>query len=200
MNRGRKSNSDFQSTFFRNCGVKFVPAFVASSIALAGCADSGAVGPDGQPRSAFERSIGTCMVSVGAGFLADMLLNKHRVGAGTAVGAGLCAVVLAMNNEEDKRRLRESQVAALNSGRDRTDQYVGQDGQARIIRTSVQTTSNPTGLTTHSAPNGDQFVGPCRRTQTDISVQGKGTANLDPEIVCRTAQGNWLPWSDTTSA
>jgi hypothetical protein len=167
-------------------------------ILMSGCA--GAVGPDGQPRSALERSVGTCVVSVGAGVLVDMLTNNKRLGAGTAVGAGLCAVVLAMNNEEDKRRVREAQLAALNAGKDRTDSYVGQDGNQRVIKTSVTPATAPANLKKQVASNGTNFVGPCRRTQTEISVQGKGSASLDPEVVCRTAQGDWLPWSGTASA
>jgi hypothetical protein len=165
---------------------------------VSGCA--GAVGPDGQPRTALERSVGTCIVSVGAGVLVDMLTNKKRLGAGTAVGAGLCAVVLAMNNEEDTRRVRAAQLAALNAGTDRTDTYVGKDGNERTIKTSIQSADTPANLKTQVASDGAKFVGPCRRTQTEISVQGKGNASLDPEVVCRTAQGDWLPWSGTASA
>ena len=167
------------------------------SLSLSGCA--GAVGSDGQPRSALERSVGTCIVSVGAGVLVDMLTNKQRIGAGTAVGAGLCAVVLAMNNEEDKRRVREAQLAALNADTDRTETYVGKDGNERTIKTSVQPASTPTNLTARAASDGTKFVGPCRQTQSEITVQGKGTASLDPEMVCRTAQGDWLPWPGTAS-
>ncbi|HSZ75460.1 MAG TPA: hypothetical protein VK779_11620 [Rhizomicrobium sp.] len=185
---------------FASANLRRLLSLLVTASISASCAGPGAVGPDGQPQTALERSVGTCVVTVGAGLLVDMLTNKRRVGAGTAVGAGLCAVVLAMNNEEDKKRLRESQLAALNSGRDRTDEYVGQDGQDRIIKTSVQTADIPPDLSSHQAPNGDHFVGPCRKTQTEISVQGQGSASLDPEVVCRTAQGNWLPWSGAATA
>lgn len=178
---------------------RYVPAVgVALAFSVAGC--TSAVGPDGQPRSALERSVGTCIVSVGAGVLVDMLTNNKRIGAGTVAGAGLCAVVLAMNNEEDKRRLRESQLAALNANADRTDSYVGQDGNQRTIKTTVAATSAPANLTAQAAASGEKFVGPCRRTQTEISVQGKGSASLDSEVVCRTAQGDWLPWPNKASA
>ncbi|MBV9569930.1 MAG: hypothetical protein JO056_01645 [Alphaproteobacteria bacterium] len=170
---------------------------LVTGLAVSGCA--GTTGSDGKPRSALERSVGTCVLSVGAGVLVDMLTNNKRLGAGTAVGAGLCAVVIAMNNEEDKRRVRESQLAALNAGKDRTDTYVGKDGNTRTIRTSVHPSAAPTDLKAHAAADGTKFVGPCRRTQTEISVQGKGSASLDPEVVCRTAQGDWLPWPGTAT-
>lgn len=173
--------------------------FIAASIILSGCA-SGGLSASGQPRTALERSVGTCLVSVGAGVLVDMLTNHRRIGAGTAVGAGLCAVVLAVNNEADKQRIQQSQQAALNAGKDRTDQYVGDDGNARIIRTSVHPSDAPSDLNARLAPDGSKFVGPCRKAQTEISVQGKGSASLDPETVCRTAQGNWQPWPGAVSA
>lgn len=183
---------------FTQTRTAFAAAMLSLALAVSGCA--GAVGPDGQPRSALERSVGTCIVSVGAGVLVDMLTNKKRLGAGTAVGAGLCAVVLAMNNEEDKRRVHEAQLAALNAGKDRTDSYVGQDGDQRVIKTSVTPAAAPLDLNKKLASDGANFVGPCRRTQTEISVQGKGSASLDAEVVCRTAQGDWLPWPGTASA
>ncbi|HKO20810.1 MAG TPA: hypothetical protein VJU82_18190 [Acidobacteriaceae bacterium] len=175
-----------------------VPAVLTGALLISGCA--GPVGPNGQPRTALERSVGTCLVSVGAGVLVDMLTNNKRLGAGTAVGAGLCAVVLAMNNEEDKRRVHEAQLAALNAGKDGTESYVGQDGDERVIKTSVQPADTPANLDKQVASDGANFVGPCRRAQTEISVQGKGSASLDPEVVCRTAQGDWLPWPGTASA
>ena len=174
-------------------------ALTAAFVALSGCA-SGGLDVTGQPRSALERSVGTCLVSVGAGVLVDMLTNHRRIGAGTAVGAGLCAVVLAVNNEADKQRIRQSQLAALNAGQDRTDQYVGDDGNARVIKTSIHPSNLPSDLNAKLAPDGSKFVGPCRQTQTEISVQGKGSASLDPETVCRTAQGNWQPWPGSVSA
>jgi hypothetical protein len=179
--------------------VKTIATGLAASLLLSACATNGGRDSNGQPQTTFERSIGSCLVTVGAGLLIDMLTNKRRVGVGTAVGVAACAVILVLNNEEDKRRVHESQVAALNAGQDRTDQYVGHDGDARLIKTSVQSTNMPSTPPAQQLPNGDQFVGPCRHTQTTITVQGQGTAALDPDLVCRTAQGNWVSWSSGAS-
>jgi hypothetical protein len=168
----------------------FVSILLVVSLTLAGCA--GAVGPDGKPRSALERSIGTCLVSIGAGILFDMLANKKRIGAGTAVGAGVCAVVLVLNNEEDKQRVRQAELRAYEAGKDSEESYVGQDNRTRFVKVAVHPVDMPTSLNTKAA-DGSSFVGPCRRTQTSVTVQGQGTADLGAEVVCRTNMGDWLP-------
>jgi uncharacterized membrane protein YebE (DUF533 family) len=172
---------------------------LAFALTLSGCASTG----DGS-RTALDRSIGKCALSIGAGAILGALIGaaSGRKGAGTGalVGAGAgtvaCAVILAMNNEQDKARVRAEQAATLNSGHATQETYVGDDGQARTIRTSVEAANIPTAV------NATATASPtiCRRTQTQITVQGKGSATLDPEISCRTAQGDWVPWSGGTSA
>lgn len=181
--------------------VRTVSMLLAATFLVSACATQ-EFGPDGRPlpRTALQKSIGPCLASIGIGLAVDLLLsNKKRPGAGTAVGAGLCAVILIVNNEEDKKRIRESQLAALEAGQNRTDTYVGQDGQARFIKTSVQAEQAPPQMASYPLPNGDRFVGPCRRSQTTISVADKGNADLDADVYCRTAQGNWIAPATGTS-
>jgi hypothetical protein len=177
----------------RSFGARFLCAAVASSFIITGCATQ--LGPDGRPlpQTALQRSIGTCVAAVGIGLMVDLLASKHkRPGAGTLVGAGICAVVMIVNNEEDKQRIRESQMAALNSGKSRHDSYVGANGDKRYINTVVTDEKPPLQMASYQLSGGDQFVGPCRRSQTSIEVGDKGSAALDPDVYCRTAQGNWI--------
>ncbi len=165
--------------------------FLILSMTVGGCAGAGG---DNQPRTALDRSVGQCMASVAVGALLGALIGSasRNAGRGAAIGAGAgavaCAVIVAANNAEDRERIRQSRLAALQSGKDDTAQYTGKDGNSRIIRTSVQSIPTPA-----SAPAGSNIVGPCRRAQTHITIQSKGTAELDPETVCRTAAGDWVP-------
>ena len=188
----------FRNNFFRS--------FLAISLicqVTAACVGSG---PNGQ-MTALDKSINECagslLIGTALGALAGAAIN-HKAGQGALYGAGaggvMCAVFLAMNNAQDKARVRQSEIAAATSGNATTDQYVGNDGATRVIKTSVQSVSPPVNLASNAGPNGEQFVGPCRRTQTNISVQGQGQASLDPEVVCRTAQGDWLPWTGSTTS
>ena len=175
----------------------FISIILITSLLLCSCA----TGPhdSGEPQTALDRSISQCIVSVGAGAILGALLGgiaNRRGGAGTgaAIGAGAgavaCIVILAINNKEDRERVRQARLTALQSGADETTRYVGDDGNGRIIHTSVQTV--PTIYVGENAVPGKKIVGPCRRAQTQITVQNKGTATLDPELVCQTSLGDWV--------
>lgn len=183
----------FPNKFFRATAVATSVLLVTS-----GCATTGNDG-SGAPRTALDRSINQCIGTVVGGALLGALLGgvaRPRGGAatGAAIGAGAgavaCAVIIAMNNQQDRERIRQSQINALNANASDTSQYVGSDGQSRTVRTTIQPAAMPTVMAGASGP---AIVGPCRRAQTQITVQGKGTANLDAEVVCRTAAGDWVP-------
>jgi hypothetical protein len=166
-------------------------ALLILTMTLGGCATAGG---DDQPRTALDRSVGKCVASVAVGALLGALIGaaSRNAGRGAAIGAGAgavaCAVIIAANNAEDRERIRQSRLAALKSGKDDTSQYTGKDGDTRMIRTSVQSVPMPA-----NAPASSDIVGPCRRSQTHITIQNKGTAELDPETVCRTSAGDWVP-------
>lgn len=151
--------------------------------------------------TALDRSIHQCIGSVIIGTALGALIGaaSHRVGQGAAIGAGAggvaCAVFMAMNNAQDKQRIRQSELAAASSGRNQSVSYAGSDGQQRTVSTSVQ----PAAVPASAAANGNTVVGPCRRTQTQISVAGQGSASLPPELVCRTTQGDWVPLPSTSA-
>lgn len=172
---------------FRACG----PLFVFPLVLMFGCATTGGAGR----QSSLERSINWCVVSVVAGAVFDIASKRGRPGAGMLTGAALCGVILLVNNKLDRERINQNQRAALDSDTTKTDTYTGSDGKERLIKTSVQPAPSNIVAPSAASANPNRIVGPCRRTQTDITVQGHGTVNLDPEVVCRTAQGDWVPWS-----
>lgn len=176
---------------------KALAAFVAASLLLSGCA----TGANGQRRSALDRSINECVAAVFIGALAGAALDKNR-GQGALIGAGIggvaCGVLVAINNEHDKQEIRNAQLAALNANMQQTEQFVGQDGETKTVTTSIQDAPTPAAGDTgnpeqtdgmSTAP--DTVVGPCRRTQTQISAQ-TGSAQLPAEMYCRTAGGDWV--------
>ena len=171
---------------------------------LTGACATGPRDSEGRPRTALDRSIGQCAVSIIGGALVGALLGAatRRGGAGTgaAIGAGVgtvaCVIILAVNNEEDRERIRQAQQRAYQAGRSATVQYVGQDGAPRFIKTSVEQLSIQPQASTGD-PN-ETFVGPCRRAQTSITVGNKGTVALDSEVVCRTSMGDYLPYTQKT--
>lgn len=181
---------------------KAVAVASAFSMLLGGCATGG---DPNAPRTALDRSVGQCVASIAAGALLGALLGaatgSRNAGKGAAIGAGAgtvaCAVIIAMNNKEDRERLQQSRLAALKSGTDDTTRYVGTDGNSRVIHTSVQTVPVPSAPKP-AAATASNVTGPCRRAQMQISVQNKGATTLDPELVCQTASGDWVAMDQKT--
>ena len=182
-----------------------------TALALAGCATI----QGGPQQSALDRSINQCMAAVGIGAVLGALGahgNNRGRGAvtGAAVGGVVCGVLMAINNEQDKQQVRNAQLAALNAGMQQTQQFVGQDGQTKVVQTSVREVATPPTLvaaavaptsvmsadnsnrssTNAEATSPDRFVGPCRNTQSAIMAQGQ-TVQLSPDLYCRTAGGDW---------
>lgn len=169
-----------------------VPVAVAS-LALTSCATAGG--------TAMDRAWGQCGVAVVGGAVLGAIIGNNtgsgnaRQGAGTGglLGVGICGVLLAMASEEDKRRIREAEYAALETGQDREDSYVGKDGKRRTILVRTEDApprewSIPADATqTAAAP--DQKPGTvtdvCRYRQTTLTVEDTGSGSLDRELVCR---------------
>lgn len=175
-------------------------AFLVMALAVSGCASTG---QPGEPRTALDRSVGQCAASLAVGAILGALVGaaaggRNAAGQGAAIGAGAgavaCAVIIAANNAEDRERIRQSRLAALQSGKDDVTQYTAQDGSSHVVRTSVQSVPVPAQpqVMAGAAANGG-ITGPCRRAQAQITIPGKGTAALEPETVCRTVQGDWVP-------
>lgn len=170
---------------------------VAVTITLTSCTTMG-TGGNGGPRTALDRSINQCIASVLVGALAGALIGsatgKRNVGKGAMIGAGgglvVCAVILAVNNAEDRKHIQQAQALALNTNRPYQDQYTGPDGQPHIVKASFGTQDMPFQTQTSlPSPDGGVFVGPCRTLSTEISTPA-GTSQLGDQY-CRTSLGSW---------
>jgi len=181
-----------------NFGRRMVAMLAVLAMANFGCATAGSGSGE---RTALDRSVQQCIASIALGTILGAVVgaSHHKAGQGAAIGAGVggaaCIVILAVNNANDKARIRKAQHDALEANADHTDQYVGSDGKERTIKTTVSDwpdrSLSPT-TTQFSAATTPRL---CRRTQTEITVQGSGTASIPAEIVCRTDQGDWVPYN-----
>lgn len=176
---------------------------LSAALAMDGCAGTGMTGD----QTALDKSINECIGSVLLGTALGALIGSAshgNAGRGALYGAGAgtvaCAVMVAINNAQDRQRIRQNQLAALQTGENHTDTYVGQDGTARTVQTNVQTVSAPANFASSpTASTADPIVGPCRKITTQISVAGKGDSEVDPGFTCQTRAGNWVNWNGQTS-
>jgi len=176
---------------------------VAAAFALTSCATTG---NNGEPQTALDRSVNQCVASVVIGAIAGALVGaaaggKNGVGKGALIGTGgglvVCAVILAVNNEQDRAHIQQAQAQAVRNGTYQ-ESYVGSDNQPRFIKASFGPQAGPmNSKTTVSSPDGGVFTGPCRPLNTDISIPGKGTSQLS-DYYCQTSMGNWQIWPNGT--
>ena len=164
------------------------------------CAGCATVDKNGQPLSALDRSINQCVGSLVVGTVLGALIGaasrRGNAGKGAMYGAGagavMCAVFVAMNDAQDKERVRQSQMNAALSGQTQTYNYVGDDGRARSIETTSEPAAIPVSTTaTTGADDSPAITGPCRKTHTTITVQNTGSAVVG-EMICRNAVGDYV--------
>lgn len=169
----------------------FVVPGLAACLMLSGCATSG---------SAMERAWQQCGVAVVGGAIIGGIIGNNTgngdaqqgMTTGLLTGGGICAVLLAMASEEDKRRIREAEYAALETGEVREDSYIGEDGKRRtiVVRTQdapAKTWSVPAAEDGKEAETAS-MTDICRYRQTTLSVESTGSGSLDAELVCRNPQ------------
>ncbi|MDP3800609.1 hypothetical protein [Brevundimonas sp.] len=179
--------------------MRFATALILSiSLIASGCATTG-----GAPPTAMQRAQGQCLAAGAISILAGAIIGNNsgsgdaRRGAqrGALVGAGICAVLLAMASAEDQRRIREAEYAALETGQAREETYDGPDGKRRIIR--VVPTAAPDRTWTFAPAAADQatpvaaqetLTDICRYKQTTLTVETVGSGDLPQVLVCRNPQ------------
>ena len=135
-----------------------------------------------------EKAIGRCVAAVVGGALLGALLGGRRnAGSGAviggAVGAGVCAIMLSMASAQDKARLRQIQLEALNSGQPQTDQWQTTEGRY------VTATVTPSNFVQVTAPKTETPV-KCTRMITQLSASGQGSPSS--ELRCLSGD-TWVP-------
>lgn len=155
----------------------------ACALGLAGCATTGS-------QTAMERARGQCGAAIIGGAILGTIIGNNTgdgdAGDGALVGAGLgvgvCAVLMSMASAEDQARIAELERQALESGAERRQAYVGQDGLERSILVRTSAVRDPGANAMQAAPTATRV---CRTRQTTLTVEGKGEAALAEEIYCR---------------
>lgn len=174
-------------------GMGLTAAAMAATLTVSGCATMNSSTP-----LTTEQKIAGCVATIAAGALIGAVVgnntgsgNAGRGAAwGAAAGGAACAVWLAFENEKDKRRLAEAQLAALQQNQTYTDSWVGDDKRARTV---TVVPSSETAYVPAAAASGEAASAPtpkiCRPTATTVTVEGQ--SQTMEEIWCRTDSGDW---------
>lgn len=153
---------------------------------LSGCATTG-------NQTAMQRAQGQCGAALVIGLIGGAIIGNNTgdgdagegAAAGVGLGVGVCAVLMAMASAEDQARIAELERQALESGQERTQAYVGQDGLQRSILVRTSTVSDPTWSGASNPAMAQASPRICRTRQTTLNVEGKGEAALQQDIYCR---------------
>jgi hypothetical protein len=168
------------------------------AVALAGTSLSGCA-TNGQPLTPNQRIARCTAAMIGGGILGALIGSQvdGRRGGGTgtgaaigvAVGGAACAVWLAFEDEKDRRRLAEAQLAAARSGQPVNDSWTGDDGRVRAVSV-VPSTQMQTMVTARAGEAGGRRL--CRQLATTPSVNNQSAEPMT-SYACRDASGNWAP-------
>lgn len=173
----------------RSASVAFA---LAVSTAVSGCATtSGSYGGG----TAMDRAIRNCMMSIGAGAILGAVIGNNTgsgsAGRGAAIGAvagaGACAVFIAVANEQDRARLRELELAALNSGSTQYQTFNSTQGRQVAVTTQIQEAP------VRARQDAAQQYTACRYSSQTVDVAGSGQASAGNQLWCRLETGDWEP-------
>lgn len=97
-----------------------------------------------------ERAIANCLGGVVVGAIGGAILGEVFGGnpgsgaaIGAAVGVGRCAILVQLAAEEDKQKLREAELAALEANTTTTRSIVTQSGKTATVTTRVSNAPIP---------------------------------------------------------
>lgn len=193
---------------------------VASFALVSGCATL-----NGENQTAVQRAMGQCAVTIGGAAIIGAVIGNN-VGdgdagagalAGAAVGAGVCGFLLYRASEEDKQRIRDLELAALNNQQvgTTTETFMSTNGEDEItVVTSVAEVPDDElpeikfasytpevdapVLETAGADSADTAPAEieveytnCRYIKQDMSMAGQ-TLKGDQQLTCRTTGGDWV--------
>lgn len=194
-----------------------IAAIVVAGMALAGCQTTAigtASGGSSGERWAIDSVASKCAQSVIGGAIVGALIGAATGGGdrisqgalvGGAAGAGLCAVIIALD-AQDRARIREAQLAAAKTNQPQNLSYKGDDGLQRDIAVrptrTIAATPAQSGKVTMVGSIGSAITPDalaekgqvlCRELHTEASVQTKGSATVPPQVVCRQPDGTYTP-------
>ena len=185
------------------------------SLALTGCATTGG------PTTEVDRAIGKCVGTIAGGTVLGALIagafggdagDGALIGAG--VGAGACAVLVAVASEKDRENIRRQQAMAAQDLELQVMEYTNEKGQKVRLETEVDEADVSKEYTakvyeraaeielqkqqiTAAVPASPAIAEEqriCRRTSTTVTLVDSGKSTKLGQLVCRTADGDWVPF------
>lgn len=154
---------------------------------LTGCATTGGQGGRTAMDQAIARCLGTTVVTT---LIGTVVGGGDGAAIGAGVGGGLCAVMLVLASEEDRKRARELELEAVikaEPGETVSSSLTTQNGQQVTLTTIVDNAAPPPSSI-------QQAERTCRYAQTTFATGGS-SQQLDRQIYCRTTDGNWEPYA-----
>ena len=173
-----------------------------------------------------DKAVSDCVASVAIGAISGAVIGgvlggNRGMGQGAAIGAvagvGRCAILIEIAAAEDRAKVREAELAALQTNTPQTRSITTRNGKSATVRTKVASAPLPTAkadkpvqtaemqpTTTPAAPqtsatavasyaeelNSDYTA--CRFTELLIDMDG-GTADAGKQRWCKSSQGDWEP-------
>lgn len=127
----------------------------ASSIFLHGCvttSNTASTGSEPPVRTAFDRAIGKCAAafligSLGGAALGGLFGGRKAIAtgaiAGTALAAGQCAILVNLAAKEDKKKIRDAELAALQANSNNSRKFTTKSGKTATVNTTVSAAPLP---------------------------------------------------------
>lgn len=173
-----------------------------------------------------DKAVSDCVASVAIGAISGAVIGgvlggSRGLGHGAAIGAvagvGRCAILIEIAAAEDRAKVREAELAALQTNKPQTRSITTKNGKSATVRTKVSPAPLPAAkaekparpavaqsTTTPAAPqtsatavasfaeelNSDYTA--CRFTELLIDMDG-GTADAGKQKWCKSSQGDWEP-------
>lgn len=195
-------------------------------VAVQGCTTTTA---DGRKVSstAMDRAVSECVASVAIGAISGAVIGgalggSRGMGQGAAIGAvagvGRCAILMEIAAAEDRAKVREAELAALQSDKPQTRSITTKSGKSATVRTRVSpaplpvakeaekpaptvvaqsntvpaaTQASATAVASYAEELNSDYTA-CRFTELLIDMDG-GTADTGKQKWCKSNQGDWEP-------
>lgn len=202
-----------------------IAAVVMCCIAVQGCTTTSADGTK-VSSTAMDKAVSDCVASVAIGAISGAVIGgvlggNRGMGQGAAIGAvagvGRCAILIEIAAAEDRAKVREAELAALQTDKSQTRSIRTRNGKSATVRTRVTPAPLPATKAENpvQAPVAQSNITPaapqtsatavasyaeelnsnytaCRFTELLIDMDG-GTADAGKQKWCKGSQGDWEP-------
>lgn len=147
-----------------------------------------------------DRAISQCAAGVVVGVALGALIggaaggkNAAARGAlvGGAVGVGRCAILVQVAAAEDRARIRQAELAAVQSNASQTRTIKTKAGKTASVRTQIAQAPIPAPRpSSNSAAKSEPKYTNCRFAEQTVIVEGQ-SASAGKQLWCRAETGDW---------